>query len=78
MASKSGAGKARKSLTPFARTRRLAFEPIEEVAGRLRHAMPRAANDNELPFRLASLGRPVALALVSATLGGLIATLLLS
>jgi hypothetical protein len=72
-------GKAtRKALAPFARARRVAAEPVEEIAGRVRQIASRAANDNEPPLRLATLGRPLALALVSAALGGVIAALLLS
>ena len=69
----------RKLRAPVPLRRRLATEPIEEIAGRVRRMAQRAANDNEPTRRLlAALGRPALLALVSAALGGLIAGLLLN
>ncbi|MGD9535789.1 MAG: hypothetical protein AB7P52_02755 [Alphaproteobacteria bacterium] len=70
-------GPRRIGAAPSSRAQGLATEPIEEIAGRVRRLAPRAANDNEPQHRFASLAKPVALAAVSAALGGLIAALLL-
>jgi hypothetical protein len=68
----------RRTRTPLGRTRRLASEPIEEVAGRVRTALARPANDNLAPRRHWPSAHTVALSLASAALGGLIAALLLA
>ena len=74
-----GSRRERRLRSPAPMRQRLATEPVEEVAGRVRRAALRAANDNEPPHHfLTALGRPVLLALVSATLGDLIAGLLLN
>ena len=73
-----GSRRERKFRAPAPMRRRLATDPVEEVAGRVRRGSVLAANDNQPPRRfLTALGRPLLLALVSAALGGLIAGLLL-
>jgi hypothetical protein len=70
-------GAERRLRAPLGRVRRLASEPVEEIAGRVRVSTPRPANDNEPNHRLLALiGRPVLLASVAA-IAGLIAGLLL-
>ena len=66
----------RTGATP-SRAQGLASEPVEVAPGRVKRLAPRAANDNEPPPRLANLAKPIALATISAALGGLIAALLL-
>ncbi len=79
MAKKAETGRrARKPRAPAPLRRRLATEPVEEAAGRVRRIALNAANDNQRSPRFAAIGRPALLALVSAALGGLIAGLLLN
>jgi len=70
-------GGERRLRAPLGRARRLASEPVEEVAGRARIRPLRPANDNQPRFRvLGTIAKPAVIATVAA-LGGLIAGLML-